>query len=193
MNAEAPMVKAPVLPANEFPSPRVAAYRTGVVSLAKYMGQFMASIAIAALSYFLVSHYVLQSVQIVGVSMQPTLRNSEHYLLNRWIYYFRSPRPGDIVVIRDPVDNGFSVKRIIASEGHTVSISDGTLRLDGSVVKESYLVPGTRTFPNGSLKQQDLKCGKGQFAVLGDNRMNSADSRVYGPIPKANILGIIIR
>ena len=60
----------------------------------------------AVASYFIISHYFLQSVKVVGRSMVPTLCDSQHYLLNRWIYYVRSPRQSDIVVLRDPSDNG---------------------------------------------------------------------------------------
>src|SRR2546423_1655558 len=70
--------------------------------------------ALAMGSYFIVSRYLLQSVTVVGVSMEPTLRNSQHYLLNRWIYCVRPPHRAEIVVLRDPADNGFSVKRVVA-------------------------------------------------------------------------------
>src|SRR5208337_4924212 len=78
--------------------------------------QVFTALAIGALavgSYLLITRFVLQSVEVVGVSMMPTLRNSERYLLNRWIFHVRDPRPGDIVVLRDPVDHGYAVKRVI--------------------------------------------------------------------------------
>ncbi len=149
--------------------------------------------AVALASYLVVSHFILQSVQVVGISMQPTLHNSEHYFLNRWIYYFRSPQRGDLVVIKDPADKGFSVKRIIATSGETVLVRDGVVAVNGTKLDEPYLPKGTRTFPDGSRHEQVLTCGSGEYVVMGDNRMNSADSRSYGPVPKGNILGVIIR
>src|ERR1051325_3481064 len=55
-------------------------------------------------SYVFVTHFVLQSVQVVGNSMAPTLENTGRYLLNRWVYPAREPQRADIVVIRDPAD-----------------------------------------------------------------------------------------
>jgi signal peptidase I len=77
------------------------------------------------LSYFAVSHFVLESVQIVGVSMVPTLYDSQQYLLNRWVYHFRAPRRADVVVLRDPEDKGFAVKRIIGAAGDRVELRAG--------------------------------------------------------------------
>src|SRR5687768_10526100 len=65
--------------------------------------------ALAMASYFVISHFVLQSVEVVGESMTPTLAHSQNYLLNRWVYLLRSPKRADIVVIRDPIDNGYAV------------------------------------------------------------------------------------
>jgi signal peptidase I len=149
--------------------------------------------SVAIVSYLLVSHFIMQSVEVVGVSMQPTLNNAEHYFLNRWIYYLRSPRRGDVVVIKDPVDKGLSVKRIIATSGETVLVKEGMVTVNGNHLDEPYLSSGTRTFPDGPRREQQLHCKQGEFVVMGDNRMNSADSRSYGPVPRGNILGLIIR
>jgi len=173
------------------PVPRFLGHRASWVF--KQIFQCVAVGGVALASYLIVSHFILQSVEVVGVSMQPTLNNSEHYFLNRWIYYVRSPRRGDVVVIRDPVDKGFSVKRIIATSGETVLVKDGIVAVNGKRLKEPYLPSGSRTFPDGSRNEQQLRCQQGEFVVMGDNRMNSADSRSYGPVPRGNILGLIVR
>lgn len=147
---------------------------------------------LAGLCYFLVSSCLLQSVQVVGRSMVPTLFDSQHYLLNRWVYYFRTPQPTDIVVLRDPADNGFSVKRIIATPGDAVYLKNGSVYVNGCKLFEPYLVPGTRTFTESKFRNQLILCGKDQFFVLGDNRQNSIDSRTYGTVPRKNILGSIV-
>jgi signal peptidase I len=61
----------------------------------------------------------------------------------------------------------------------------------GQAVQEPYLRPATRTFPNGGIAEQRLRCGPGEFLVLGDNRGNSTDSRAYGPILDRDILGLV--
>jgi signal peptidase I len=151
----------------------------------------VATLALA--SYFLVSHYLFQSVRVVGVSMSPTLYDSQMYLLNRWIYLVRAPERADIVVLRDPLDNGFSVKRVVALPGDTVFLKDGVIFVNGRKIKESYLKAGTPTYAAPNYREQLFKCGPDHYLVLGDNRLNSVDGRVYGPIPRQNILGMLMR
>ena len=150
-------------------------------------------LALAAVSYFLISHFLLQSVKVVGRSMVPTLYDSQHYLLNRWVYHLHAPRHSDVVVLRDPSDNGFSVKRIIATPGDSIYLKDGSVYVNGAKLTEAYLAPGTPTFTDSKYRDQLILCGKDQYFLLGDNRLNSIDSRAYGPVPRGNILGPIIR
>ena len=153
--------------------------------------QCLALAAIAAASYFFCSRFVLQSVQVAGQSMVPTLRDSERYLLNRWIYYVRPPQRADIVVIRDPAARRLSVKRIVAGPGDSLYLKDGSVCVNGHKLREPYLPPLTPTFPEGGLPEQWLRCGQDQYIVLGDNRQNSADSRSYGPVTRRDVLGRI--
>ncbi len=153
---------------------------------------FLALGILAVASYFLVSHFLLQSVKVVGRSMVPTLYDSQHYLLNRWVYYLHAPHHSDVVVLRDPSDNGFSVKRIVATPGDSIYMKGGCVYVNGRKLKETYLVPGTPTFTDSRYRDQLIFCAKDQYFVLGDNRLNSIDSRTYGPVPRGNILGPII-
>lgn len=158
--------------------------------------QLFSTLAVVALgfaSYFLITRFVLQSVEVVGVSMLPTLQNSQHYLLNRWIFHVRKPRHGDVVVLLDPVDHSYAVKRIIASAGDSVFLKDGHVYINGKCLNEPYLRRGMPTFPYLAAKEQSFHCGDDQYFVLGDNRLNSADSRTYGAVPRRNILGLIVR
>ncbi|HYG35558.1 MAG TPA: signal peptidase I [Clostridia bacterium] len=161
-------------------------------SLLRKVTQVVWLIVLAFTSYLVVSHFFVQSVRVVGRSMAPTLEDSRFYLLNRWVLYVRAPQRTDIVVIRDPQDNGFSVKRVIAAEGDSVVIKDGTVFVNGQKLEESYLPPHTPTFSTPPLNEQSFKCDKDQYFVLGDNRNCSLDSRTYGPIARSKILGLII-
>jgi len=166
-----------------------APYRT----LLRHLGQGLIIAVLAVTSYLLISHYLVESVKIQGLSMSPTLADSQTYLLNRWIFHFRSPRSSEIVVIRDPVDGSLSVKRVIGIAGDTVRVKDGALFLNGKPLREPYLPQGTPTFPRPGIHEQSFKCGDDQYFVLGDNRNLSLDSRVYGPISRQRILGLVIR
>jgi signal peptidase I len=155
--------------------------------------QLLAALVLAAASYFLISQFLLQSVKVVGRSMVPTLYDSERYLLNRWVYHVHAPRHSDVVVLRDPSDNGFSVKRIIAVPGDSIYLKDGSVYVNGCKLNEGYLAPGTPTFTDSKYANQLILCGKDHYFLLGDNRKNSVDSRTYGPVPRRNIVGPIIR
>ena len=155
--------------------------------------QCLSVAALAIASYFIISHFVLQSVQVVGISMAPTLHDSQQYLLNRWVYYFRAPRRNDVVVLRDPVDKGFAVKRVIATAGDQLYLKDGKVYLNGCKLNEPYLASGMPTYPYLAENAPPITLGKDEFFVLGDNRKNSADSRSYGPVPRRSILGLIVR
>jgi signal peptidase I len=147
--------------------------------------------AMACGSYFFVSHFILESVKVVGVSMVPTLHDSDLYLLNRWIYLVRDPQPSDIVVIRDPTDRSYAVKRNIAGAGDLVYLKNGRIYVNGRELREPYLDPGTPTYTLAKANETLVRCGKDQYFVLGDNRSNSNDSRAYGPVPRQSILGLI--
>lgn len=144
-------------------------------------------------SFAFVSHFLIQTVEVVGNSMSPTLEDSERYVLNRWVYLVRPPEPSEIVVIREPDDQSYAVKRIIAREGDAIHLKDGKIYLNGRSLNEPYLPKGTRTFAAPRVSEQFVVCGKDQYFVLGDNRNNSHDSRMFGCVPRQNILGVIIQ
>jgi signal peptidase I len=193
MNAQLPMPNSePMAVSETLASPlRPAAKRSA--ALLQQLFQWLTIAGLAVVSYFLISHFLVQTVTVVGVSMSPTLHDSEHYLLNRWVYYLHAPRPSDVVVLRDPQDHSYAVKRIIASAGDSVYLHDGSVYVNGHKLMESYLMAGTPTFAWPPHKEQLFKCGKDQYFVLGDNRGNSVDSRMYGLVPRQNILGLVIR
>jgi signal peptidase I len=150
---------------------------------------------LASLCYLLISHFFFQSVEVIGTSMVPTLRDSDHYFLNRLAYRTHAPMPGDIVVVKDPTDGTVIVKRIIATPGQSVYFRNGFVFVNGKKLSEPYLAAGTATFGNSNSRfgQELVFCGKNQYYILGDNRGNSMDSRVYGPVLRENILGSVVQ
>jgi signal peptidase I len=142
--------------------------------------------------YFAISRYLLQSVEVVGSSMVPTLHEKGRYLLNRWAFRNREPQRNDVVVIRDPGDHGFSVKRVVAVAGESIYFKNGKVYVNGNELEEPYLLPGTHTFTYSKVHEQFITCGRDQYFVLGDNRVVSIDSRSYGPVSREDILGLIM-
>jgi signal peptidase I len=150
----------------------------------------------AALAYGcfqLSQRYVVQVVQVSGVSMSPTLPVANWYLLNRFIYRFREPRSGDIVVLRDPQDQGHAIKRIVAKPGDAVYFKGGQVYVNGELLIERYLSPDVQTFSGPADAAQLWVCEADHYFVLGDNRDNSTDSRIYGTVPRQFILGMVMQ
>jgi signal peptidase I len=160
-------------------------------SALRQLGRCLGVAAMAVAAYFLISRYLVQTVEVVGVSMRPTLEESHRYLLNRWIYLVRPPRRGEVVVIRDPADHGLSIKRIVGISGDELELKAGWVYNHGQLFAEPYLGVGVRTFPEVGLAEQRLRCGPREYLVMGDNRGNSTDSRSYGPISDRDVLGLV--
>lgn len=184
VSSQSPSAATPLL---RVASPSVAPARLAVSKT----GQSLLLLSLAFASYLAISHFFVQSVRVSGVSMLPTLADSRFYLLNRWVYYVRAPRRGEVVVIRDPLDNGFSVKRVVGLGGDQVVLRSGKVYLNGRELTEPYLSPGTRTF-GSKLADETYQCGPEDYFLLGDNRNCSLDSRAYGPVPRSRIMGLIV-
>jgi signal peptidase I len=127
---------------------------------------------------------VVQNFRIEGQSMEPTLQDKQYLLVNKLAYgRFGRPHRGDIVVFEAWGSDKDFIKRIVAMPGDTIEIHDDKVWVDGTPLDEPYLDEPTRD----TLGPVHLK--PGEYYVLGDNRGNSTDSRTYGPLPAAKIVG----
>jgi len=96
-------------------------------------------------------------------------------LVNKFVYRFREPEPGDIVVFDDPTgETPALIKRVVAVPGQTIDIRDGIVMVDGVVLDEPY-VYSKATDPGGVGLPYTV--GPGEVWLMGDNRPNSKDSR----------------
>jgi signal peptidase I len=172
--------------------PKMRMSRFNLIRLIQHFGTLVLVIALSSVCYFAISRFFLETIEVVGVSMVPTLQEHAHYVLNRWAFHKQDPQHADVVVIRDPSDHGFSVKRIIATAGDSVHFKDGKVFVNGKELPEPYLSPNTHTYTYSEAKEQLITCGKDQYFVLGDNRLRSIDSRSYGPVPRENVLGLVM-
>ena len=141
------------------------------------------TLAIAVVIY-LMAQVTMQSVKVVGASMEPSLHNSQYLVVSKAAYWFHSPRRGDVIVFHSPQDSGQDViKRVIGLPGETVEIKGGKVYIDGTPLEEPYIAEE----PSYNLPPQ--KVPEDCYFVLGDNRNHSSDSHVWGMVPEDNIVG----
>jgi signal peptidase I len=146
----------------------------------------------SVISYLLLSHFVLMSVEIKGTSMTPTLLDGQRYILFRAPYLWRTPRTGEIVVIKDPQDLDLSIKRIVALPNDLVEVRRDGVYVNNVKLPEPYLT-SLASRASGDEPVKPIRLGRNDYFVLGDNRRRSADSRIYGPVPRKYILGLIAK
>jgi len=152
--------------------------------------EFARAVIISIVIVIPVRMYIAQPFIVDGASMEPNFAGGDYLIIDELTYQFREPRRGDVIVFRYPLNRSqFFIKRIVGLPEETVEIIDSMvniLRSDGSVTKiyEPYLADNTKTIPN-----LQMKLGKEEYFVLGDNRTHSSDSRVWGVLPKGNITG----
>jgi signal peptidase I len=133
----------------------------------------------------LVQAFLVKPFTIHQVSMRPTLEEGDRILLSRLSYKFGSPGRGDVVVFHSPINADEDlVKRIVAVENDRVAVHDGKLYVNGVAQTEPYLLE--QDF-GGDMAETTVPAG--HVFVMGDNRNNSGDSRLFGPIPTNSIIG----
>ena len=138
-----------------------------------------------------VETFLIQAFWIPSPSMVPTLHVDDRVLVNKLSYRFGDVDRGDVIVFERPesiaADDGINdlIKRVIAVEGDVIEGRNNLVYVNGERVDESgYLEAGT---PTDNLPR--LEVPEDHVFVMGDNRTNSEDSRVFGPIPEDTIVG----
>ncbi len=155
-------------------------------------------VAVAFVLAFVFKTFIFQPFRVEMSSMTPTILPNERVLVNKFLYRFSKPSNGDVVTLYSPEslpEPGFNIthlfssprriliKRIVATEGQTVLVKQSKLYVNGKEVKESYIK--FKDF-NGFGPE---KVAKDHVFVMGDNRPNSKDSRMFGSIKKSELLG----
>ena len=133
---------------------------------------------------FLVIRFAIQSYRVSGPSMLPGLQTDDYVLVNKIAYLFHAPERGDVIVFHYPLDTSEDfIKRVIGLPGDTITLDSSTVQVDGVVLKETYISQAYN--PSG----KTIKVPMDEYFVLGDNRPLSDDSRDWGFVPKADLVG----
>jgi signal peptidase I len=130
--------------------------------------------------------FLYQPVKVEGTSMAPLLSDQERIFINKFVYRFEAIHRGDVVVFWYPLDRSKSfIKRVIALPGETVSIRQGVVTVNGNVVPEPYVPPQYEDVSDYG----PVRVPKDGYFVMGDHRISSNDSRVFGPVASRFIYG----
>jgi len=159
-------------------------------SVARWLIETALLVALAFVLAFGIRALLIEPFVVPTGSMIPTILIDNRVLAEKITYRFiRPPRYGDIVVFPDPKgEHPHLIKRVIATGGQTVDLRNGNVFVDGNELVEPY-VHGQRSIPLSADYTFPLKVPEGDLWVMGDNRMNSGDSRVFGPIPVKEVQG----
>jgi signal peptidase I len=144
-----------------------------------------------ALVFGFVRPFVVEAFWIPSESMVPTLLVGDRVLVNKFIYRFKGPERGEIVVFESVESSEEDlIKRVVGVPGDEVAVRRGRLYLNGEPRKEPYVVedPCRRNLPK-TCAFGPTTVPEGHVFVMGDNRANSRDSRFFGPLPEGNIEG----
>ena len=134
-----------------------------------------------------VVRFAVQSFRTDGQSMEPNFHNDEFVLVNKVSYLFQQPQRGDVIVFHYPFDiHKDFIKRIIGLPGDIIHTTNASVSINGQTIKEPYISVAFN-FANTS-----WKLGPNQFFVMGDNRNNSLDSRIWGPLDRSYIIGKVV-
>ncbi len=135
--------------------------------------------------------FIAQPFIVSGESMYGTFKPNEYLVVDQVTYRFREPERGDVVIFRYPLDKSiFFVKRIVGLPGETVRIERGVVTVqdaDSDVpvrLEEPYV-----SSPTPSTTPMEITLEDDEYFVLGDNRKESSDSRVWGPLQRKFIDG----
>lgn len=142
------------------------------------------TLILALVLTLLIRGFLVESFLVQGHSMEPTLLHGERLLVSKVLYRFREPKRGEVIVFRYPRDERTDfIKRVLALPGETVEVRLGRIYINDQPLDEPYI------WKSGVYSMPPMLVPEGHLFVMGDNRTNSEDSRVFGPVRLSNVKG----
>ena len=166
--------------------------RWGVTRLPKAWRENLESLLWAVALAVTIRTFIVAPFKIPSGSMRPTLIEGDRILVNKFIYRFRTPQHGDIIVFRFPEDPKRPfIKRLAALGGDTVEIRGGMVLVNGEPLNGSRIFATNQYYNQGAYGEEGrvVHVPEGSFYVLGDNSRSSHDSRFWGFVPRRLLIG----
>jgi signal peptidase I len=168
--------------------------------------EWVVTLAVAAVVVLAVEVEVAQPFRVPTSSMEPTLHCAkpgvgctgslnDRVIVAKIVYRFRNPERGEIAVFHAPpeakercTEGGTYLKRVIGLPGEQISERDGFFYVDGRKLNEPYVTQ----FERDSVTKTWPRLGKGEYFMMGDNRLGSCDSRTWGPVSRSAFIGPVV-
>jgi signal peptidase I len=141
----------------------------------------------------IIRHFLFETYIVDGPSMRPNFDSGERLIVNKILYDFRDPKRGEVIVFHATEEKDF-IKRIIALPGETIKVDKDEVYINGQLLDEPYIQEEVEKMKKegktyNDLSMPEMTVPEGAVFVMGDNRSDSTDSRMIGPIPYDQIVG----
>ncbi len=165
-------------------------------STSRAIGEWVGVLVLALLAAFVVRAFIFQTFYIPSGSMEPTLQIGDRIVVSKLSYRIHAPGRGDIIVFHAPPREQSAcadpqikdlVKRVIGLPGETISSRGNQVLINGKPIAQPWF-PATALGP--AIEPQTIPAN--QYFVMGDNRTNSCDSRMWGTLPRTDIIGHVV-
>ncbi len=164
-------------------------------SVTGFVSDLAKVIVVAVIAMLVFRFFIAEPFIVSGSSMDPTYHDNQYLVVNKLGYRLTEPQRGDVIVFRFPQNTKeYFIKRIIGLPNEKVRIDNGQVFIfneqhpEGKVLDEPYLSKNNATFGDSKL----VSLGSTEYYVLGDNRAQSSDSRVWGILPEEDIVGKVL-
>jgi len=151
--------------------------------------EWLQVIVIALVISLPIRFFIAEPFIVNGPSMDPTFSTGQFLIVDRLTYRFNEPQRGDVIIFRYPNNpKVYYIKRIIGLPGEKLTIENGKVNITSSgtstILKEPYIAES-----HLSKESETITLDEKQYFVMGDNRIQSSDSRLWGPLDKKLIIG----
>ncbi len=134
--------------------------------------------------------FIAQPFIVSGASMAETFHTGEYLIVDQLTYHFNSPSRGDVIIFRYPKDpSKYFIKRVIGLPGETITIEDTVVKIFNEENPNGFIIDEPYIKSMRPANKMEEKLGEREYFVMGDNRDESSDSRIWGVLQEERIIG----